>query len=161
MGGTFINYNIKKSEGIVYGKTNVISQIAKVNGGLRFISEDQKKRARNKMKAIVEKSLPNTSSTISFTDSYPAMGPTPGNIELLKQLSDVSVSLNQGEVIPYDPGKRGAADISFVANYVDALDGLGTMGEGAHTPEETVNLKTMEALITRTAIFIHRLINSK
>lgn len=161
MGGTFINYNVKKSEGIVYGKTNVISQIAKVNGGLRFISEDQKKRARNKMKAIVKESLPYTSSTISFTDSYPAMGPTSGNIELLKQLSDVSISLNQGEVIPYDPGKRGAADISFVANYVDALDGLGTMGEGAHTPEETVNLKTMEALITRTAIFIHRLINSK
>ncbi|MBT3753688.1 MAG: M20 family peptidase, partial [Flavobacteriaceae bacterium] len=48
---------------------------------------------------------------------------------------------------------------SFVADYVDALDGLGTMGNGAHTTQETVNLKTMEALISRTAIFIHRLVN--
>jgi len=161
MGGTFIDYDDKKSEGIIFGKTNVIAQIAKVNGGLRFISEEQKKRARNKMSAIVEKSLPNTSATISFTDSYPAMRPTPGNIKLLKQLSDVSVSLKQGEVVPYDPGKRGAADVSFVADYVDALDGLGTMGEDAHTPQETVNLKTMVSLTSRTAIFIYRLINSK
>ena len=62
-------------------------------------------------------------------------------------------------VTAYDPGKRGAADISFVADYVDGLDGLGTMGTGAHTPKETVNLKTMNALIQRTAIFIYRLIN--
>ena len=89
------------------------------------------------------------------------MRPTEGNSKLLKQLSEVSISLNQGEVFPYDPGKRGAADVSFVADYVDALDGLGTMGEGAHTPQETVNLKTMASLTSRTAIFIYRLINSQ
>ena len=161
MGGTFVDYDNKKSEGVVFGKTNVIAQVAKVNGGLRFISEEQKERARDKMTLIVSESLPHTSTTISFTDSYPAMGPTKGNINLLKKLSDVSLSLNQGEVLPYDPGKRGAADVSFVADYVDALDGLGTMGEGAHTPQETVNLKTMEALTSRTAIFIYRLINTK
>ena len=161
MGGTFVDYDNKKSEGIVFGKTNVIAQIAKLNGGLRFISEEQKKRARDKMKLIVSESLPHTSSSISFTDSYPAMGPTKGNMNLLNQLSDVSMSLDQGEVFPYDPGKRGAADISFVADYVDALDGLGAMGDGAHTPQETVNLKTIEALTSRTAIFIYRLINTK
>ena len=161
IGGTFINYDNKKSEGFVFGKTNVVAQVAKVNGGLRFISENQKERAREKMRSIVNESLPNTSATITFTDSYPAMGPTQGNIKLLKQLSDVSLSLEQGEVVSYDPGKRGAADVSFVADYVDALDGLGTMGENAHTPQETVNLKTMESLTVRTAIFIYRLINSK
>ena len=161
IGGTFINYDNKKSEGFVFGKTNVVAQVAKVNGGLRFISENQKERAREKMRSIVNESLPNTSANITFTDSYPAMGPTQGNIKLLKQLSDVSLSLEQGEVVSYDPGKRGAADVSFVADYVDALDGLGTMGENAHTPQETVNLKTMESLTVRTAIFIYRLINSK
>ena len=161
IGGTFIDYDDKKSEGVVFGKTNVVAQVAKVNGGLRFISENQKERAREKMRLIVNESLPNTSATITFTDSYPAMGPTQGNIKLLKQLSDVSLSLEQGEVVSYDPGKRGAADVSFVADYVDALDGLGTMGENAHTPQETVNLKTMESLTVRTAIFIYRLINSK
>jgi glutamate carboxypeptidase len=33
------------------------------------------------------------------------------------------------------------------------------MGTGAHTPKETVNLKTIEALTKRTAILIYRLIN--
>jgi len=51
--------------------------------------------------------------------------------------------------------------VSFVAEYVACLDGLGTMGRGAHTPEETVNLKTIEDLTKRTAILIYRLINQK
>jgi glutamate carboxypeptidase len=33
------------------------------------------------------------------------------------------------------------------------------MGSGAHTPEESVNLKTIEALTKRTAILIYRLLN--
>jgi len=31
------------------------------------------------------------------------------------------------------------------------------MGSGAHTPQETVNLNTMNALIQRSAILIYRL----
>tara|TARA_X000001036_G_scaffold429867_1_gene461702 strand:+ start:2460 stop:3770 length:1311 start_codon:yes stop_codon:yes gene_type:complete len=159
MGGTFINFDKSKSEANVYGKTNVVAQIARVDGGLRFISEDQKQRAREKMKEIVEQGLPNTSATISFEDSYPAMKPTEGNIKLLKLFSDVSVALNQGEVKAYDPLKRGAADISFVAKYVDGIDGIGAMGKGAHTENETVNLNTFVDITIRTAIFIYRLIN--
>ena len=111
------------------------------------------------MRTIVSQNLPQTNASISFTDSYPAMGPTEGNKVLLSILNDVSLSLGHKGVTAYDPGKRGAADISFVADYVNGLDGLGTMGNGAHTPKETVNLKTMNALIQRTAIFIYRLIN--
>lgn len=84
-----------------------------------------------------------------------------GNIKLLEQLNEVSLSLGQGEVLAYDPGKRGAADVSFVAEYVDCLDGLGTMGTGAHTPQETVNLNTIEELTKRTAVLIYRLINQE
>ncbi len=111
------------------------------------------------MTAIVNDNLPQTSANITFTDSYPAMPPTEGNYKLLKVLNQVSLDLGQGEVQDYDPGKRGAADTSFVAQYVDCLDGLGTMGSGAHTPNETVNLKTIEDLTKRTAILIYRLIN--
>ncbi|QXP57410.1 M20/M25/M40 family metallo-hydrolase [Cellulophaga sp. HaHa_2_95] len=159
LGGTFIDYDAKTGKGNAFGKTNVVAQTALVKGGLRFMSEEQKENARGKMREIVANNLPNTSATISFEDSYPAMGPTAGNLNLLKQLNQVSLDLNQGEVIAYDPGKRGAADTSFVAAYVDALDGLGTMGTGAHTPEETVNLNTIEALTKRTAILIYRLIH--
>jgi glutamate carboxypeptidase len=159
LGGTFVTYDEMTSKGTAFGKTNVVAQSAIVNGGLRFISEEQKENAREKMKGIVANNLPQTAATITFTDSYPAMKPTPGNERLLKELSQVSVDLGYGEVLGYDPGKRGAADISFVAQYVDCLDGLGSMGSGAHTPQETVNLNTIEDLTKRTAILIYRLIN--
>ena len=157
LGGTFVNYENLKSSGTAYGKSNVVAQTAVVHGGLRFISEEQKQRARAKMRVIVADHLPSTNATITFTDSYPAMGPTDENKELLNQLSNVSEALGFGQVEAYDPGRRGAADISFVAEYVPGLDGLGSMGTGAHTPQETVDLNTFNALIQRTAVFIYRL----
>ena len=159
LGGTTVSFDEAISKGTAFGKSNVVSQTAVVDGGLRFISEEQKENARAKMTAIVNDNLPQTSANITFTDSYPAMPPTEGNYKLLKVLNQVSLDLGQGEVQDYDPGKRGAADTSFVAQYVDCLDGLGTMGSGAHTPNETVNLKTIEDLTKRTAILIYRLIN--
>ena len=157
LGGTFVNYNMKKSSGEVFGKSNVVAQKAIVSGGLRFISEEQKENTRSKMRKIVAQNLPQTTASISFNDSYPAMKPTKGNLALLAELDQVSKDLGQGGVKPYDPLKRGAADISFVADFTDGIDGLGTMGDGAHTPQETVNLNTMNALIQRSAILIYRL----
>lgn len=161
VGGTFAEIDDLTSKGTVFGKTNVVAQKAVVKGGLRFISEEQKENARNKMREIVANNLPQTSAEVKFTDSYPAMAPTKGNEDLLEIFSNVSEALGQGKVAAYDPSKRGAADISFVASYVDGLDGLGTMGNNAHTPEETVNLYTIENLTKRAAILIYRLINTK
>jgi glutamate carboxypeptidase len=89
------------------------------------------------------------------------MEPTDGNMELLSVLSELSQDLGLGEVEAYDPGRRGAADISFVANYVDGLDGLGAMGSGAHGPNETINLKTYKELTKRAALLIYRLTQSE
>jgi len=157
LGGSQVS--LEKAKGTAFGKSNIVAETAIVQGGLRFISEDQKENARDKMRMIVANNLPHTSAKISFTDSYPAMSPTKGNTVLLNALNQVSLDLNQGKVEAYDPGKRGAADTSFVAEYVDCLDGLGALGNGAHTLEETVNLNTFEALTKRTAILIYRLIN--
>lgn len=157
MGGTSVNLD-DPTKGAVFGKSNVVPQTAIASGGLRFITEKQKDSARVVMREIAANNLPQTSAEIEFSDSYPAMPPTEGNYALLEVLNKVSKDLNQGEVIAYDPGKRGAADISFIAAYVDCLDGLGTMGKGAHTIEETINLNTFEALTKRTALLIYRLI---
>jgi len=157
LGGTFVEYDKQTSSGEVFGKSNVVAQKAVVNGGLRFISEEQKENTRAKMREIVAQNLPQTSASISFVDSYPAMGPSEGNLAVLAILDQVSKDMGQGGVEPYDPLKRGAADISFVADYTDGIDGLGTMGTGAHTPQETVNLKTMNTLIQRSALLIYRL----
>ncbi|MAZ26629.1 MAG: peptidase M20 [Cytophagaceae bacterium] len=157
LGGTQIDFDAEHSKGTAFGKSNVVAQTAVVKGGLRFITEEQKDSAREKMKAIVAQNLPKTSATITFTDSYPAMPPTAGNQALLEELNTVSIDLGQGGVKAYDPGRRGAADVSFIAQYVDALDGLGSMGSGSHTPEETVDLRTFKDLTKRTALLIYRL----
>lgn len=159
LGGTMMDLEAAQSKGSIFGKGNVVAQTAYVQGGLRFISEKQKEEAREKMRAIVANNLPQTSAVVAFQDSYPAMKPTPENYALLEVLNKVSVDMGGPEVAPYDPGKRGAADVSFVAEYVACLDGLGTMGTGAHTPRETVNLNTIEMLTKRTALLIYRLIN--
>ncbi|HBU79517.1 MAG TPA: peptidase M20, partial [Muricauda sp.] len=46
LGGTFVNFDELTSKGDAFGKTNVVAQKAVVKGGLRFISEEQKERAR-------------------------------------------------------------------------------------------------------------------
>lgn len=157
LGGTQVDFDTAFSTGSAFGKSNVIARKAVVAGGLRFISKEQLAKARGKMREITQRNLPHTSATISFTDSYPAMGPTEGNMEVLKVLNQVSIDLDLGEVKPYDPGKRGAADISFVAAYVDGLDGLGAMGGGAHSPREYIDLRTFEDLTKRAALLIYRL----
>ena len=90
----------------VFGKNQYCGTKAVVHRGLRFISEDQKQRARAKMLTIVANSLPQTESNISFVDSYPAMQPTQGNMSVLKELSDVSLAMGQGAVVAYDPAKE-------------------------------------------------------
>ena len=157
LGGTQVTMDSTGTEGSVSGKTNIVPNAAIVKGDLRFISEEQKSKARNKMVAIVKENLPQTEAEITFNDGIPAMSPTEGNLKVLNILSNVSADLGQGKVNPYDPGLRGAGDISFVAKYLDCLDGLGAMGGGAHAPSEFVNLKTLKAIEERISIFIHRL----
>lgn len=157
MGGSELNYQENAQSGTVSGKTNIISPKTVVIGDLRFISETQKENARNTMRQIVGQSLPGTKASIQFSDGIPAMSPTEGNAKLAVQLSAVSEAMGLGKVNPGNPGSRGAGDISYVAQYLDCLDGLGASGRGAHAPGETINLKEYPLLIQRTAVFLYRL----
>jgi len=158
LGGTDVSYDASAARGTAYGKTNVVAKTVVVDGGLRFISDAQKESARDRMRAIVAgPNRPQTSAEITFEDAYPAMQPTDGNRALLDVLDRVSRDLRQGPVTAYDPGARGAADISFIAAYVDGMDGLGVMGSGAHGLDETINLRTFPLLTQRAALLIHRL----
>jgi glutamate carboxypeptidase len=89
------------------------------------------------------------------------MPPTDGNYKLLSVLSKVSIDMGLGEVKPWDPGQRGAGDISYVAPYVSGVDGLGCTGSGAHSLNETMDLKTFKNLTRRAALFIYRLTQEK
>jgi len=161
LGGTEVKVDHTGTQGSAAGKTNLVANTTIVKGDLRFLTEDQRERVQMNMQAIVRESLPQTEGNISFEEEYyPAMPPTDGNMELLQTLSQVSKDLAQGEVKPYDPGRRGAGDISFVAQYVDGLDGLGVIGGGAHAPGEWVHLPSIEDIVKRTALLIYRLSSS-
>src|SRR5688572_17233868 len=157
IGGSEVNYDHASQKGEVSGKTNIISPKTVVIGDLRFLSEQQKEKARAAMRQIVSQHLAGSKATISFKDGIPSMPPTPGNAALVKVISDVSMTLGYGKVKAGDPGSRGAGDISYVANYLDCLDGLGASGKGSHAPGEIINLEEYPKLIKRTALLIYRL----
>ena len=157
IGGSEMNYDETKATGTAIGKTNIISPAVTVTGDLRFLTEEQKINARKKMQAIVDNSLAGTKATIHFEDGIPSMAPTAGNDKVLELISGVTKDMGVGPTTAGDPGSRGAGDISYIAAYVDCIDGLGSSGRGAHAPGETINLKELPYLIKRAALTIYRL----
>jgi glutamate carboxypeptidase len=161
LGGTNVTFDSTKLSGTTDGKDNIIAPKAYAHGDLRFLSRDQEAKARDAMRAIVAESLRGTSATITFEDGTPAMSPTPGNYALLGVVDTVSRALGRGPVEALDPGLRGAGDISFVSEYLDAVDGLGPVGMRSHSPEERVNLKSLVPATERAAILIYRLTRAR
>ena len=158
VGGTDIAYDPVTARGTTFGKTNVVSQAATVHGGIRTISTEQLDKAMTMMKDIASQNLPGTTAKIEFKTSYPPMAPTKQNYALLDKLESVNVDLGYGKLEPLDPGKRGAADISFVAPHVDAsLAGMGPDGFGEHSEKEGLDLTSFPKTTTRAAILIYRL----
>lgn len=144
------------------GKTNIIPGIAYARGDFRTLSEEQSARVRSKMQQIVSESASKTSAKISFDPgAYPAMAPTAGNRALLDKLNGVNKDMGLAEMPALDPLKRGAGDISFVANDVDGLAGLGTYSRGDHAPGETVDLDSIKRQAKRAAILMTRLSKEK
>jgi len=158
VGGTDVDYDPVTARGTTFGKTNVVSQAATVHGGIRTISTEQLDKAMARMKDIASQNLPGTTAKIEFRTSYPPMAPTEANYALLDKLESVNMDLGYGQLEPLDPGKRGAADISFVAPHVDAsLAGMGPDGFGEHSEKEGLDLTSFPKTTARAAILIYRL----
>jgi len=157
LGGTDVEGDCDSDSGTAFGKTNVVANRAIIRGGMRTISQQQTERAREAMRAVVAKSLPQTSATINFEDSYPAMSPTEGNKALGQLLSGINEDLGRKPMLTLDPARRGAADISFVAPYTDGLAGVGPYGQGGHTPHESLELDSIPLAVQRAAILMYRL----
>ncbi len=156
-GGTDVTYDSENNRGTTFGKTNVVPNRVVVHGDIRTISQDQLERTRDAMRAIVANHLPLTDAHIEFEDRYPAMEPTEGNRHLHSILSQANEDLGRGPMPIVDPSRRGAADISFVAPYSDSLAGLGAVGEGGHTPNESLDLTSMPVAIKQAALLLYRL----
>lgn len=158
MGGTTVKHNPVSNSGSTFGKNNVVAESAIVTGDIRAVSLEQLQRVQQKMRAIVAKSLPQTSGSIEFGDGYPPMGPSGGNRTLLGLYSQASEDLGQGKVEAVNPLNAGAADVSFTAAFVDmAIDGLGMSGTAGHTVDETGRLDSLPKQAKRAALLMYRL----
>lgn len=158
LGGTSVSHDSKQSKGDAFGKANVIAQTVKVNGDIRALSQQQLLEAQQEMQSIVSKNLAQTTAKLTFENGYPPMSPTIGNKALLAMYNQVSQDLGYNKVVAANPRKAGAADISFSANHVEmAMDGLGLMGNGAHTKGEVADLTSLHKNIEKAAILLHRL----
>lgn len=156
-GGTTVDYDPNQNRGSTFGKTNVVPGTTIVHGGVRALTPEQLATTKARMTAIVANHLPHTTAEITFSDSYPPMAPSDGNKALAAELSRVNVDLGRGPMKIWDPLKRGAADVAFVAPFTDALAGLGALGRGGHTPNESLELDSMALAIKRAALLIYRL----
>ena len=161
LGGTTVNFDTMKLTGSAAGKLNIISPVAVATGDLRFLTDEQLQRARATMRSIAARNLARTSAELIFEDGNPAMPPTPGNYALLAVEDTVSQALGKGPIVALDPGERGAGDISFISNFVDALDGIGVTGPGQHTPNEVINLPSLRRASERAAVLIYRISRQK
>ena len=158
LGGTQVEFDAAQARGSAFGKDNVIAEHALVSGDLRALSVEQFARARQKMEAIVSDSLPHTSAAITFDEGYPPLAPTEGNRRLLAMYDQASRDAGAGPVTAVNPDLAGAADVSFVAGHVPMiLDGIGLMGDGGHTVDETADLRTLSSQMKRAALLLYRL----
>ncbi|WP_404477835.1 M20/M25/M40 family metallo-hydrolase [Novosphingobium sp. BL-52-GroH] len=156
-GGATAGLSADEAQVTASGKTNVIPPIAIAKGDFRALTQEQVDRVKAKMEAIVARHLPRTDARIVFKDGYPPMAPTPGNQLLLDKLNAINADLGLARMPALDPLKRGAGDISFVAQYVDGLAGLGPASSGDHTPEERVDLTSFPRQVKRAAVLMTRL----
>jgi glutamate carboxypeptidase len=157
--GTQVGFDPVQARGTAFGKDNVIPEHAIVSGDLRALSKEQFASARERMAAIVSSgSLSQTSAEIAFDEGYPPLAPTDGNRKLLAMYDQASRDVGAGPVAAVDPDRAGAADVSFVAGHVSMiLDGIGLMGTGGHTVQETADLTTLPSQTKRAALLLYRL----
>jgi glutamate carboxypeptidase len=162
VGGATASLDEAGIRGQAAGKTNVIPAVAIARGDIRTLSREQDERVRAKMREIVSRALPGAKAEIGFGDHiYPPMAPTAGNRALLDRLNGVNRDLGLEEMGALDPLKRGAGDISFVAEFTDGLVGLGAASHGDHAPGETVDLASIPRQAKRAAILMSRLSREK
>jgi glutamate carboxypeptidase len=156
-GGATASYDAATASAAASGKSNIIPAAAEAVGDIRTVTDEQYQRVRKKMEEIVAKHLKGTSAEIEFKEGYPSMPATDANKALLGELNEVNRALGADVMEPYDPSRRGAGDLSFVAPYVASISGLGAYGSGGHAPGETIELKSQTPQARRVALFIYKL----
>jgi glutamate carboxypeptidase len=160
LGGTRLAYDAAASAGTAAGKFNVVAPRATVRGDLRFVSDEEREAAKERMLAIAAAALPRTSSRLEFENLAPGWPASEGNRRLLALVDSVSRDLGQGPVEADDPASRGFGDMNFIGAAIPGADGLGVGGVGEHSPSETMDLGSLGPCTARAAVLIARLLRT-
>ena len=161
LGGTDVAYDAQHSSGSSAGKFNVVARAATAKGDLRFLSEAEREQAKAKMREIAAANLPKTSAQLSFKDLVPGWPVTDGNKTVLREVDAVSRDLGQGRVEAADSAEGGFGDFNFIASVINGVDGIGVIGQGLHSPAESMDLKSLGPATTRAAVVISRLVRQR
>jgi glutamate carboxypeptidase len=147
--------------GSLQGKPNIVAAEARAIGEFRALTLDQVERVQQKMQAIVVDARPGTKTELTFEPGFPPMAPSAGNSALFAEYAAASVALGLPEIHELDPMLRGAGDSAFVSPYVPTITGLGAVGDGAHTAQESVDLSLLPVQAKRAALTIYRVSRTK
>lgn len=146
------------SSGTAAGKFNVIARAAIVRGDLRFVTDEERDEAKERMIGIAAAHLPRAVSRLTFRDIAPGWPATDGNRAVLGLVDRVGRDLGLPSVEPDDPATRGFGDVNFIGTSVPGADGLGVRGSGEHGPDEAIDLASLAPCTARAAVAISRLL---
>jgi glutamate carboxypeptidase len=157
-GGSELKINQQKHNATSSAKNNVIAESAYARGDIRNLTHQDYDNFKKKLMKIVDQLPEPKQAVLSFHEGAPPMAQKQGNLELLAKLSQVSEDLGFGKVQALDPKLRGAADTSYVADHVGGvIDGIGLLGDGAHSFEERIDAESFQKIMKRTAVLLYRL----
>jgi glutamate carboxypeptidase len=110
------------------------------------------------MREIAAANLMKTSAQLNYEDLVPGWPPTDGSKAMFAILDAVSRDLDMGAIEVDDPASRGFGDFNFIGSYVSGVDGLGVKGDGAHSPNESMDPKFLGPATQRAAVLFSRVI---
>lgn len=132
-----ITVNVGTIEGGL--RPNVIAPSGQADIDVRILEVEDMQRVRDAISRI-HPTTPGTKLTIEGDFGRPPMPHTPGNRRLWQRAQAAALVLGL-EIDEAMVG--GGSDGNTTSQYVPTLDGLGAVGDGAHSPDEFVFLDRM------------------
>ena len=147
------------NSGRTFGKYDSIAKDERAQGEIRYLSQSQCQSIQQKMIDDMKQASPHTAARIDFSPCKPTMIASKENQSLLLQLDDINQTLGYGSVGQANPMNTGTTDLSFIAALLPSIDGLGAVGQGAHSVNEQIKISDLNAATQRAAILVDRLVN--
>ncbi|MBQ8161240.1 MAG: M20/M25/M40 family metallo-hydrolase [Clostridia bacterium] len=138
---------------------NVVAPSAECACEFRYFDEALKPQLMERIREIcAEEPVPGVRTTLTFGASHPAIDLNEKSQKLLDMA--LAITASQGRSFVHER-TGGAGDISIAGQAgIGVLDGLGMLGTGMHTVQETADISSMPQQIEMAARLIPQVIQS-